>query len=70
MKLTLDFKGKEKVLYWWKKLPWFWTILILTLSAVFSTVMMQYLLLDAELFQKLSDKKWLINFLKYLIKSI
>lgn len=67
MKLTLDFKGKEKILYWWKKLPWLWTILILPLSAAFSTVMMQYLLLDAELFQKLSDKKWMMNILCVLV---
>lgn len=67
MKLTLDFKWKEKVEHWWKKLPWLWTILLMLLSAVLSTVMVQYLLLDAELFQKLSDKKWMINILCVLV---
>lgn len=32
-------------------------------SAIFTTIMMQYLLLDTELFQKLSDRKWAWNIL-------
>ena len=44
-----------------KKQNWLWTILLIVFSAVLSTVMIQYLLLDAELFQKLSDKKWMLN---------
>lgn len=44
-----------------KKFSWLWTILLVFFSAVFSTVMIQYLLLDSELFEKLSDTKWKIN---------
>ena len=61
MKLKFDFKNKKEILKWIKKLSWLWTIALVLFGAVFSTVMIQYLLLDAELFQKLSDKKWMIN---------
>ena len=50
-----------------KKLNWLWTILLVLFSAVLSTVMIQYLLLDSELFQKLSDKKWMINIMCVLV---
>ena len=53
MKLNFDWK--------WKKLNWLWTILLVVLGAVFSTIMIQYLLLDRDLFVKLSDKKWMMN---------
>ena len=44
-----------------KKLNWLWAILLIVFSAILSTIMIQYLLLDAELFEKLSDKKWMLN---------
>ena len=44
-----------------KKWNWLWTILLVLFGAVLSTVMIQYLLLDSELFKKLSDVKWMIN---------
>lgn len=50
-----------------KKLNWLWTILLVFFSAVLSTVMIQYLLLDGEHFAKLSDKKWMINILCVLV---
>lgn len=61
MKLKFDFKDKSEILKWIKKLSWLWTIFLILLGAVISTVMIQYLLLDDQLFQKLSDKKWMIN---------
>ena len=61
MKLKFDWKEKEQFLKWMRKMNWMWTILLILLGAVFSTVMIQYLLLDSELFAKLSDKKWMIN---------
>ncbi len=63
MKLKFDIKEKKELLKWIKKLNWLWTILLVVLGAVFSTVMIQYLLLDSSLFEKLSDKKWMINIL-------
>lgn len=61
MKLKFEWKKKEQFLKWMRKMNWFWTILLIVLGAVFSTVMIQYLLLDSELFAKLSDKKWMMN---------
>ena len=61
MKLKFEWKKKEQFLKWMRKMNWFWTILLVVLGAVFSTVMIQYLLLDSELFAKLSDKKWMMN---------
>ena len=46
-----------------KKAKWLWAGLLLAMSAVISTVMVQYLLLDANLFDNLSDKKWQLNIL-------
>ena len=46
-----------------KKAKWLWAGLLLAISAVISTVMVQYLLLDANLFDNLSDKKWQLNIL-------
>lgn len=61
MKLNIDQKKRKDAGAKLKKFSWLWTILLVLFSAVLSTVMIQYLLLDHELFQKLSDKKWLIN---------
>lgn len=67
MRLTLDFRWKKKLDHWLAKLPWLWTILLLVFGAVVSTVMVQYLLLDSQLFQKLSGKKWMLNILCVLV---
>lgn len=67
MKRKFEIKNKEKIKENLKKLNWLWTILLVLFSAILSTVMIQYLLLDSELFQKLSDKKWMINILCVLV---
>lgn len=61
MKLKFDHEKIKEIRTKLKKFSWLWTILLVLFSAVLSTVMIQYLLLDSELFQKLSDKKWMIN---------
>ena len=61
MNVKFDWKEKKELLRWAKKLNWLWTIVIVLLGAIVSTVMIQYLLLDSDLFAKLSDKKWMIN---------
>ena len=38
-----------------------WTILLLVVGAWLTTYMVQYLLLEPELFGKLSDSKWMLN---------
>lgn len=38
-----------------------WTILLLVVGAWLTTYMVQYLLLEPELFDKLSDAKWMLN---------
>ena len=50
-----------------EKLPWLWTILLFGLGAVFSTYMVQYLLLEPELFVKTSVIKLLLNVLCILV---
>lgn len=44
-----------------KKLHWLWTILLVVAGTIFTTYMVQYLLLEPELFEKLSDAKWELN---------
>lgn len=44
-----------------KKLYWLWTILLVGAGTLFTTYMVQYLLLEPELFEKLSDEKWTLN---------
>ena len=51
----------------WKKLNWLWTILLMIGGAIFSTYCIQYLLLEPELFEKLSDKKWMLNIVCVLV---
>lgn len=46
-----------------KKYAWLWTILLMMAGAAFTTFCVQYLLLEPELFVKLSNKKWMINIL-------
>lgn len=45
----------------WNKLNWLWTILLLLVGTFFTTYMVQYLLLEPELFEKLTDEKWMLN---------
>ena len=63
MKSTLNFEIKK----WIEKLSPLCTVLLFGMSAVFTTYLMQYLLLDAELFEKLSDRKWIWNILCVLV---
>ena len=44
-----------------KKLHWLWTVLLVVVGTMFTTYMVQYLLLEPELFEKLSDTKWELN---------
>lgn len=46
-----------------EKLPWLWTSLLFGLSGIFSTYMVQFLLLDAELRAKISGEKIFLNIL-------
>lgn len=57
----------ENLKKWIKRLSALWTVLLYVGSAIFTTIMMQYLLLDTELFQKLSDRKWAWNILCVLV---
>lgn len=61
MKLKIDQKKIKELEERLVKFSWLWTILLVIGSAILSTVMIQYLLLDEELFQKLSDRKWTLN---------
>lgn len=45
----------------WDKGKWLWTILLIMAGVWFTTYMVQYLLLEPELFEKLSDTKWDLN---------
>ena len=45
----------------WNKTKWLWTILLLLAGTWFTTYMVQYLLLEPELFEKLTDEKWTLN---------
>ena len=51
----------------WNKINWLWAILVMLGGAVFSTYLVQYLLLEPELFEKLSDKKWMLNIICVLV---
>ena len=44
-----------------RKLYWLWTIVLLGVGTMLTTYMVQYLLLEPELFEKLSDVKWELN---------
>lgn len=45
----------------WNKGKWLWTILLVMAGVWFTTYMVQYLLLEPELFEKLTDEKWDLN---------
>lgn len=57
----IEIWNKTKAFFGNKKLYWLWTILLLCVGVWFTTYMVQYLLLEPELFEKLSDKKWNLN---------
>jgi len=63
MKAGIDFKG----LNWMKKLSWLWTVLFMIGGSIFTTVSVQYVLLDPSLFDNLSPKKWQLNIICVLI---
>lgn len=52
---------KWLVIEWKESLAWLWTTLAIVLSSIFSTYMVQYLLLDAELRAKIKDDKLWLN---------
>lgn len=63
MSTRVDFNKMK----WMKKLSWLWPVLFMLGGAVLSTVMVQYVLLDATLFDNLSEKKWQLNVICVLI---
>lgn len=63
--MSITFKLKDSKIL--RKLSWLWALLFEIGGAVFTTVMVQYLLLDASLFDNLSDKKWQLNIICVLI---
>lgn len=49
------------------KIPWVWTLLLFVVGSVFSMYMVQYLLLEPELFVKTSESKLFLNVLCILV---
>ena len=52
---------KVKAFFDNKKLHWLWTILLVVIGTRVTTYLVQYLLLEPELFEKLTDAKWDLN---------
>lgn len=50
-----------------QRCPWLWTAILFVGGAIFTTFSIQYMLLDAELFQRMSDLKWVLNVLCCLV---
>ena len=50
-----------------QRCPWLWTAILFVGGAIFTTVAIQYMLLDSELFQRMSDLKWVLNVLCCLV---
>ena len=44
-----------------QRCPWLWTAILFVSGAIFTTFSIQYMLLDSELFQRMSDLKWVLN---------
>ncbi len=63
MSITFNYES----LKWMKKISWLWAILFMVGGAVFTTIMVQYLLLEPSLFDNLSQKKWQLNIICVLI---
>lgn len=53
--------NKTKAFLGNKKLHWLWTVLLVVVGSRFTTYMVQYLLLEPDLFEKLTDTKWDLN---------
>ena len=50
-----------------QRCPWIWTAILFVGGAIFTTFSIQYMLLDSELFQRMSDLKWVLNVLCCLV---
>ena len=50
-----------------QRCPWLWMAILFVVGAIFTTFSIQYMLLDAELFQRMSDLKWVLNVLCCLV---
>ena len=50
-----------------QRCPWLWTAILFVSGAIFTTFSIQYMLLDSELFQRMSDLKWVLNELCCLV---
>ena len=50
-----------------QRCPWLWTAILFVSGAIFTTFSRQYMLLDSELFQRMSDLKWVLNVLCCLV---
>lgn len=50
-----------------QRCPWLWTAILFVSGAIFTTFSIQYMLLDLELFQRMSDLKWVLNVLCCLV---
>lgn len=50
-----------------QRCSWLWTAILFVGGAIFTTFSIQYMLLDSELFQRMSDLKWVLNVLCCLV---
>ena len=50
-----------------QRCPWLWTAILFVSGAIFTTFSIQYMLLDSELFQRMSYLKWVLNVLCCLV---
>ena len=50
-----------------QRCPWLWTAILFVSGAIFTTFSIQYMLLDSELFHRMSDLKWVLNVLCCLV---
>ena len=50
-----------------QRCPWLWTAILFVSGAIFTTFSIQYMLLNSELFQRMSDLKWVLNVLCCLV---
>lgn len=63
MKVGIDFKNIK----WMKKLSWVGAVLFMIGGSIFTTIMVQYVILDASLYDNLSTRKWQLNVICVLI---
>lgn len=57
MRVTFDFEKFK----WLKKWSWLWAAILMLAGATVTTLMVQYLLLEPDLFDRLSQNKWMLN---------